>query len=125
MTVEDNLKAGTLPSVPPSILQGEQVEIYQWLYDTLAPTGYMSALDVEILIQGAIVIERLRVIDRRINKNSDLIFDRECRSTRDLYYKQFLKIAEQLCMSPQARAKMGTLIANNQDNDPLSEVLGQ
>ena len=121
--VENKLQAGKLPATPPKSLSADQKKIYRWLYNTLSPTGYMSELDAEILIQGSIIIDRLRTIDRRINDDADLIFDREYRSTRDLYYKQFLKIAEQLCMSPQARAKMGTLIANTKEADPLADIL--
>lgn len=122
--VESKMQAGELPANPPEMLNEEQAGIYTWLYNTLQPTGYMSALDTEILIQGSIIMERLRSIDREINADRARIMESKYRTARDMYYKQFLKICEQLCMSPQARAKMGTLIANTKEADPLADILG-
>ena len=53
------------------------------------------------------------------------VADKELRICRSDYFKQYLNICSELCLSPAARAKMGTLVANqSKEADPLLSVLG-
>ena len=83
----------------------------------------MSKLDTATFRQACIIIDRLNEIDRMIDEEG--VTDKELRVARTDYFKQYLNICSELCLSPAARAKMGTLVANKQkETDPLLEALG-
>ena len=57
--------------------------------------------------------------------NPENIFNINATNIRQKYFSQYLKICAELALSPAARAKLGTLSANNNKNtDPLVDALG-
>lgn len=123
IAVEDKLAGVGISSVPPRDFSKERAAIYKWLHKALKPSGVLSKLDTATFRQACIIIDRLNEIDRMIDDEG--VTDKELRVARTDYFKQYLNICSELCLSPAARAKMGTLVANKQkETDPLLEALG-
>ena len=124
--VEDTIKGVTLSPRPPARLNAGQKKVYKWLYTNLLPSQLLSQLDVESLCNASIVIERLQVIDAEINKDPANITDKTLLEARRTYFAQYLKVCQELCLSPASRAKMGSLAltAHKQKKDPLLSALG-
>lgn len=123
ITVEDKLAKDKMVSVPPTDWTPERKAIFKWLYEQLEPTGVLCGLDKPTFFQACVIIDRLNELDKMIDSVG--VADKELRICRSDYFKQYLNICSELCLSPAARAKMGTLVANqSKEADPLLSVLG-
>ena len=110
-------------AVPPDDWSVERKAIFKWLYEALEPTGVLCTLDKPTFFQACVIIDRLNELDKMIDSVG--VADKELRICRSDYFKQYLNICSELCLSPAARAKMGTLVANqSKEADPLLSVLG-
>ena len=78
-----------------------------------------------VLESTAIAIARIRQINRMINDDPALLSDASLQSTRAKYQTDMWRGANELCLSPQARAKIGSLAAQaaKAKEDPLLKVL--
>lgn len=123
ITVEDTFAKDKMVSVPPIDWTPQRKAIFQWLYEALEPTGVLCTLDKPTFFQACVIIDRLNELDKMIDSVG--VADKELRICRSDYFKQYLNICSELCLSPAARAKMGTLVANqSKEADPLLSVLG-
>ena len=124
--VEETLKGVELSRIPPTSLNDRQGDIYVWLYDNLAPASILSELDIVTMTNACIIIERLEKIDAAIENIDDYVTERALHTMRKDYFSQYLKICAELCLSPAARAKMGTLAVNAKraKQDELLAALG-
>lgn len=123
IAVEDKLANDKMVAVPPDDWSVERKAIFQWLYEQLEPTGVLCGLDKPTFFQACVIIDRLNELDKMIDSVG--VADKELRICRSDYFKQYLNICSELCLSPAARAKMGTLVANqSKEADPLLSVLG-
>lgn len=123
--VEDTIKGKVISARPPNRLNPGQKKVYKWLYNNLSPTQLLSQLDVESLCNASIVIERLQVIDAEINKDPNNIYDKALLQARNTYFTQYIRVCQELCLSPASRAKMGSLALNEhkKKKDPLLKAL--
>ena len=123
ITVEHTFAKDKMVSVPPTDWTPQRKAIFQWLYEALEPTGVLCTLDKPTFFQACVIIDRLNELDKMIDSVG--VADKELRICRSDYFKQYLNICSELCLSPAARAKMGTLVANqSKEADPLLSVLG-
>lgn len=123
IAVEDKLANDKMVAVPPDDWSVERKAIFQWLYEALEPTGVLCTLDKPTFFQACVIIDRLNELDKMIDSVG--VADKELRICRSDYFKQYLNICSELCLSPAARAKMGTLVANqSKEEDPLLSALG-
>lgn len=123
IAVEDKLANDKMVAVPPTDWTPERKAIFKWLYEALEPTGVLCTLDKPTFFQACVIIDRLNELDKMIDSVG--VADKELRICRSDYFKQYLNICSELCLSPAARAKMGTLVANqSKEADPLLSVLG-
>ena len=125
-TVEDSLKGKPISRRAPRNLTAPQAKVYRWLLKQMDPSGMLSELDVKTLSNAAIIITRLEQIDDMINAKPENLYDRLLLSARKEYFAQYLQVCRELCLSPSARAKMGTLAVNKSklETDPLLKILG-
>lgn len=125
LNIQDKLAGEKMRLKYPANLTTNQKKIYKWLFTNLSCTGFLSELDTETMRNAAVVIDRLNAIDNTINESVENLTDRSMVQVRDVYYKQYLNVCKELCLSPAARAKMGTLAVNNalDETDPLMEAL--
>ena len=123
IAVEDKLAGVGISSVPPLDFSENRAIIYKWLYEALEPSGVLSILDSATFKQACVIIDRLNELDAMIDELG--VANKELRMARSDYFNQYLKVCAELCLSPAARAKMGTLVANKvKDEDPLLSALG-
>lgn len=110
--------------VAPDWLNDEQKMIFNDLVEKLSLTKLLTTLDQTTFEQAAIIIERLNTVDKMLNDPKNT-FNINATSIRQKYFQQYLKICGELALSPAARAKLGTLSANNKATvDPLMAALG-
>lgn len=123
---ESNLRGDTTAVEPSFAVSENQRRIFDRIRDMFGKVGLLGELDGYVLTEGAVVIDRLQEIERRINEDPDLLFDRDVCNTRKEYMQNFFRICNELSLSPQSRAKMGILAAgkDEQDSDPILRIFG-
>jgi P27 family predicted phage terminase small subunit len=117
----ENIIAEDLPSEPPADLSPSRQEIYVFIVNLLSDSGIVKKLDIEIIKQACITIDRLHTIDQLID--SEGLTNKTLLTAKNQLFQQFLKIADLLMMSPQSRAKLGAVSTRNKEKDPLIELL--
>lgn len=125
LETEEKLRGKSDKLKPSTYLSKSQKKVFKWIKAELEESGILSNLDVYILTQFSIAVDRLQNIEMKINDNFDLVFDKELMSSKDKYTKDLYRCCNELCLSPQARAKIGSLNINAQKekNDPLMQAL--
>lgn len=122
---EQSLKGGTGKIRPFRHLSKAQKCIFKNIVEELKASGILGNLDVYILNRCAISIDRLNVLDKMANEDNAMLLDPEFLKARKEYTTDVNKCCQELCLSPQARAKIGTINISkkNEDKDPLLKVL--
>lgn len=110
---------------PSSHLNARQKKIFNYIVEQLDAAKILGNLDVYILDQTAIAIDRLQQIEKRINQNINLLMDNDLMSAKDKYTKEFFRCCNELSLSPQSRAKIGNLKIEKEikETDPLLKAL--
>ena len=110
---------------PPEGLTVEQREIFQFIVDGLTAGEILGRLDVFVLESTAVAIDRLRSINRMIDEDPRLLLSTALQNSRAKYQSDLWRGCNELCLSPQARAKLGGLAAQKarEKKDPLLEAL--
>ena len=119
---EDKLRGDGLPEAP-SYLSEEQRAIFDRTVDMLKESGTLSKLDSDVLGIYAVAVDRITEIEKRQNDEPKLFGDSKLLSAKEKYTKDFFRCCNELCLSPQSRAKMAIATAANKTVDPLLEVL--
>lgn len=120
--VEDKLK-GDGELKPPNYLTKTQKKLFKNILKMLENSDILGALDVYILSQTAISIDRLQSIEQQINEDPLLLENSAFMASKDKYTKDFFRCCNELCLSPQSRAKLGAAAVQKKKNDPLMDVL--
>lgn len=125
--VENKLRGENTPPAPPACLTDEQREIFQFIVDGLAESEILGRLDVFVLESTAVAIDRLHAINNMIDANPQLIINTALQNSRAKYQSDLWRGCNELCLSPQARAKIGNLAAQKQKEkkDPLMAALSE
>lgn len=110
---------------PPEYLTKGQKLIYKEIFNELKASQILSNLDIYILSACSIAIDRLQYIEEIINKNPRALMNKDLMSAKDKYNKDFYRCCNELSLSPQSRAKFGSLSlkAKEKEEDPLIKVL--
>ena len=123
--MENLLKGQDDKILPSSILNDRQVEIFEYILQELKRSKILGNLDVYMLNQTAICIERIEKIDQMMNASFNFYNDKDLRSSKDMYMKQFFRCCNELCLSPQARAKLSiSAIPKEEKKKTLADILG-
>ena len=123
--IEDRLRGQAAQPEPPEHLPEEQREIFRYIVEQLRDSEILSRLDVYVLESTAVAIARVRQINARINDDPSLLSDGSLQNARAKYQTDMWRGASELCLSPQARAKIGSLAAQaaKSREDPLLKLL--
>lgn len=123
--MEDALRGEMNKLEPSSRLNANQKKIFKYIVAEMKASKILGNLDTYMLEMGAIAIDRLQNIEKEINQDFTLIYNKELMSAKSKYTHDFLKFCQEACLSPQSRAKMGIMAANQklEDADPLLKVL--
>lgn len=119
---ESLIKGDSDKIIPPDFLSPSQKSIFNFIADNLKSSNILSNLDVYVLSECSVALDRMQYIESRINDDSDLLQDSSLIATKDRYTKSFFRCCNELCLSPQARAK----IANSNlqsDESPLASLM--
>ena len=122
---EEKLKCGNDKIFPPEYLNEEQAELFKIIVSELEPADILANLDVYTLANAAVSINRIQIIDQSINKNKSLLLNKTVMSARKDAETAFFRYCNELCLSPQSRAKLAGLNATKQNinEDELINVL--
>ncbi len=124
LEIEESLKGGKFDGTVPKSFTVEEAKAYKWLCSVLAPADILGEPDRETVEQAAITIARLHQIDDLIRQRPDLLTDKDVNTVRKTYVDQYIRYCKELCLSPGARSKIGSLMANSKKaDDPLIKVL--
>ena len=125
-TAEAELRGESDKIAPPDWLNDGQKQVFEFVVREMEASEILGNLDVFVLTQFAVVTERLFDLEQMVNENvrtsvqnKDIIF------ARNSYVRDFWRGANELSLSPQARAKIGTLNLAKKDDekDPLKNLL--
>jgi hypothetical protein len=110
---------------PSNRLNKNQKDIFNFIKKHIENVGIHGDIDAHMLETASIAIDRLQNIEKLINEDFDMIRDRELMQAKSKYTVDFMKAVEFFGMAPTARAKFGSLVANNKakEQDPLLKVL--
>lgn len=124
-STESKLKGKADKLKPPNYLSENQKKIFKNVVKELRESNILSNLDIPILVTFARAIDRLNYIERCIDMDMDLLNDSKLMSSKEKYTKDLYRCCNELCLSPQSRAKMGNIALENQNasQDPLLTVL--
>ena len=117
-SVEDKLRGEAVKPEPPAGLTAGQAEIFRFIV--------LGRMDVFALESTAVAVDRLRTINGMIDEDPGLLLNSALQSSRAKYQSDLWRGCSELCLSPQARAKLGGLAAQKakESRDPLVEALG-
>lgn len=124
---EDKLKAQGLPE-PPPWLNERQKEVFNNIVDLLSESEMLGLNDRYLLTQVSVAIDRLEAIEKKINDEPEIIMSssgREIMSARTGYIRDFFRGCNELCLSPQARAKVANIVINKEKKKPLEEIVSE
>lgn len=112
------------PSRPADLTDGQR-EIFQFIVSGLVASDILGQLDVFVLESTAVAIDRLRYINGLIDADPGLVMHTGLQNARAKYQSDLWRGCNELCLSPQARAKIGSLAAQKQkkEKDPLLAAL--
>lgn len=125
---EATLRGNPCVIAPPDYLNANQKYIFSAIKNGLDASGILGELDVYLLTQCAIAIDRLQEIEALLNSDISVLASKEGGAlikAKDSYTRDFFRCCNELSLSPQSRAKLANINlqeAQKQD-DPLLKVL--
>lgn len=110
---------------PPQTFTESQKIIFNFIVTELEESKLLGNLDLFILINTCIAIDRIFDIEWKINLNPKLMFRKEVISLKKAYGSDFYRGCNELSLSPQSRAKLANLNAqaDKDKNNPLLAAL--
>lgn len=121
--IENMLKGSSDELYPPEYLSETQVNIFNYIVENLVESGILSNLDVYVLAECSIAIDRMQYIEKKVNGNPDLLENSTLMATKDKYTKNFQRYCNELSLSPQSRAKIANINLCTDNQNPLLELL--
>lgn len=125
LEAEEKLKGSADKITPSSRLNANQKRIFNYITNELEASKILGNIDVYLLEQTAIAIDRLQAIEKLINQDFDNIYSKELMTAKTRYTKDFEAGMNNLSLSPASRAKFGIINANKKEteSDPLLKVI--
>lgn len=110
---------------PPAWLNDRQCEIFRYVVNETQAGGLLGNVDVFVLTQFAVAVERLEHIERAVNADTALLCDKELMAAKTKYTDDLKTGLRELSLSPQARAKLGGMAAaqKQKEADPVLTLL--
>ena len=118
---EKKLKGGAAAIKPPKYLTAVQKRIFRYIVGNLEASGILGSLDVYVLAECSICIDRMQTVEKSMNENG---IDPNLVNVKDSYTKAFFRYCNELSLSPQSRAKLANINVQAQaEKNPLLELL--
>lgn len=106
LELEDKLKGKRDKLIPPLYLTESQMAIFNYIMGELQEADILGNLDLFILAQTAIAVDRIQDFDRKANEQPGLLMTNAFRQARSEASKEYFRCCNELCLSPQSRAKL-------------------
>lgn len=109
----------------PDYLTDMQLKAFKFIEKALRDAKVLSKLDTQTITQAAVAICMLHHSNKYIADNPIASIDKDFVATQEKLVRTYLKLCDELCLSPQSRAKLGVLVASQkkEEVDPLLNVL--
>jgi P27 family predicted phage terminase small subunit len=120
---EKNLKGDDSSILPSNHLTEKQKSIFRNLVKLLKSSGILGNIDIYVLDEAAISIDRKITIESDINTGTVDVYDSKVTSAKAQAHKEFCRYMNELCMSPQSRAKFANANLQKKEEDPLIKAL--
>lgn len=108
---------------PPKGMSKARKATFEFVISELSGTDMLGNLDVFVLEKLCIAVDMLNQIDEMIDDNNDFIMNSAIRQSREMYSRDFFRCCNELCMSPQSRAKF-SISASTPEKKTVRDVLG-
>ena len=118
---EEALKGNEI-NIPRDITESQR-KICEHIIGELEKSGILCSLDEYVLEQCAVAADCLHKINMQINSEPEMMFSKELLIVKEKYEKTFFKCCDELCLSPQSRAKIANI--NSQAADDGTELIKQ
>lgn len=112
LEIEDKIRGKKDKLVPPVYLTEAQTGIFNYIMEELEEADILGNLDLFILAQTAIAVDRIRELDQQANDDKKLLFQSFFRQARAEASKEYFRCCNELCLSPQSRAKLSIAKVN-------------
>lgn len=122
--LEEQLSKKGIPPAP-EWLTKSQKDIYNNIIGCLEDSQMLAMNDVWILSQGAITIDRLQSLEKKANTEAGLVFDKDFISAKNSYVRDFFRFCNEMCLSPQARAKLANVATAKKEKEPLEALVAE
>ncbi|NFG42093.1 phage terminase small subunit P27 family [Clostridium botulinum] len=122
---QEKLKGDDSRIEPTQNINVNQLFIFNSIKGEMKESGILSNLDSYLLTQLSIAIDKLTYLDKLAEDKPNIIFNKDFKSSKKLYFDIFTKCCNDLSMSPQSRAKFANinLLAKEKKEDPLLKAL--
>lgn len=120
---EEKLRGSSDKLRPPKYLTLSQKKIFRFIVSELESSEILGNLDVYVITECSIALDRMQEIETCINQHPEQMTSNAFMSAKDRYTKSFFRCCNELCLSPQSRAKMGNLNLQAKEENPLIKVL--
>ena len=109
LAAEERLRGKADRLRPPKYLTASQKKIFRFIVGELQESGVLGNLDVYVLAECSIALDRMQEIESQINSDFSMIASQSLMSAKDKYTRSFFRCCNELCLSPQSRAKIGNI----------------
>lgn len=121
LEMEKKLKGNADKIRPFKHLNKRQKQIFKFILGNLNK-DILSNLDLYVLNNTAICIDRLEAIEKNLNTEDYQITNLDLK-LRDMYSKEFFRYCNELSLSPQARAKLSVSVVKP-TKKTIMDILG-
>lgn len=124
--IENSVKGKSDKIRAPNYLTKNQKKIFKYIVKELENSKILGNLDIYMLSQASISIDRIQTIENQVNEDEELLKDSKYMATKEKYSKEFFRCCSELCLSPQARAKIAINFKDSPDEKKrtISDILG-
>lgn len=123
--IQEKLKGNNDKIEPTQKLTENQNRIFEDVKNLLKESEILSNADSFLLTQFAVAADKLQYLDQKANEKPSLIFNKDFKSSKKLYFDIFSKCCDNLALTPQSRAKIANIniTSDKEKEDPLLKAL--
>lgn len=125
LKAEAALRGDSDKLTPPDWFNDRQREVFRYVVSEMESGGVLGNVDIFILTQFSVAVERLEGIERSINEDASLLNEKSLMTAKSKYTDDFKAGLRELSLSPQARAKLGGMAAaqKKEEADPVLSLI--
>ncbi len=124
---EKKLKGKTNRLKAPEYLTESQTEVYNFIIKELKSAEILGNIDLIILTQTAVVVDSMNTLIKIMNEDPEKAIEAKYVNAFQKYSTMFMRYCNELCLSPQSRAKMSiahvNAIEEAKKKNPILEML--